>query len=243
MVHQGSLQSDTSLTLKEGTSSLQSSNSIAAVSPNERSNITAVAITSESSITHSLIDPSARLSPLLIPDNFELDNSVASTTESNIASRELEAIEGETKERTGSFVSLNLERLKCFESVKLQYEELGVIFSNCIAIQPSNPAFPTNDSSIVLMGAPKSGSLEVVFARPINTAEVHITSSQRLIMSAYNRDRQLVVQNILPGANLANTDSAVPPKVLLSVKAKDIYKISLCAFDGQFTINEFRFCF
>ncbi|PAX49076.1 hypothetical protein [Brunnivagina elsteri] len=245
MVYQGRLKSDTSLTLEERTSSLQDSYSIAEVIPNDRDSVIAVARTSESSTTHSLIVPSARFSPFFTPDDFKICNSVTeSIIESNIAaSGKFEAIEVETEEKTGSCVSLNLDILKCFESVKLQYEELGIIFSNCIAIEPSNPAFPTNEGSIVLMGAPKSGFLEAAFLNPINTAKVLITSSQRLIMSAYNRDRQLIVQNILPGANLANTDSVVPPNALLSVKAQDIYSISLCAFDGQFTIDEFSFCF
>jgi hypothetical protein len=245
MVHQGRLQSDTSLTLEERTRSLQSSYLNTGYPPNDRDSLKGVATTSESSATHYLIDPSARLSPLLTPDDFKICNSVAeSIVESNIpASRELEAIEVKTEERTESCVSLNLGILKRFESVKLQYEELGIIFSNCIAIEPSNPAFPTNDGSIVLMGAPKSGFLEAFFLHPVNTAKVLITSSQRLIMSAYNRDRELIAQNILAEANLANTGSTVPPNTRLSVKAEDIYSISLCAFDGQFTIDEFSFCF
>lgn len=245
MVHQGNIQSDMSLTLEERSRSLQSSYSIMGVLPNKRSRVTAVTTTSESSTTDFLIDPSARLSPFFSHNDLELCGSVAeSTTELNIASSgEFAGTEVETEERTGSCVSLNLGILKCFESVKRQYEELGIIFSNCIAIKPSNPAFPANNGSIVLMGAPKSGFLEAAFVHPVNIAKVHITSSQRLIMSAYDRDRQLLVQNILPGANLANTDSPLPPNILLSVKARDIYSISLCAFDGQFTIDEFRFCF
>jgi hypothetical protein len=241
MVNQGRLQLDTSLTIEERTSSLQSSYSLAGVLPNDRGSMTAFATTNKSSTNQCLIDPSARLSSLFVPNHFELGNSVA---ESKIpASGEFEATELEAEVKTGSCISLNLEILKCFESVKLQYEELGIIFSNCIAIQPSNPAFPTNDGSIVLMGAPKSGFLEAAFVHPVNIAKVMITSSQRLIMSAYNRDRQLLVQNILPGANLANTDSVVPPNTSLSVIARDIYSITLCAFDGQFTINGFSFCF
>jgi hypothetical protein len=248
MVHQGRLQLDTSLTMEERTSSLQSSYSIAGVLPNNdrgRGSITAVSTTSESSTTHCPIDSSARLSPLFVPNHLELGNSVAeSMTESKISAiGEFEATDLETEGKTENCVSLNLEILKCFESVNLQYEELGIVFSNCIAIQPSNPAFPTNEGSIVLMGAPKSGFLEATFVHPVNIAKVLITSSQRLIMSAYNRDRQLIAQNILPGANLANTDSVVPPNTLLSVTARDIYSISLCAFDGQFTIDEFSFCF
>lgn len=139
-------------------------------------------------------------------------------------------------------VCLNLEDLKCFEPVECQYERWGVIFRNSIAIQPSNPAFPTHSGLTVLMGSPKSGFLEASFLRPVNYVSTSVTSSQRLVMSAYDRDRQLLGQNILPGANLANSDSAVPPNFLLSVTANNIHSVTFCAFDGQFTLNDFRFC-
>ncbi|MBD2495196.1 hypothetical protein [Nostoc sp. FACHB-280] len=139
-------------------------------------------------------------------------------------------------------VCLNLEDLKCFESVETQYERWGVIFRNSIAIQPSNPAFPTHSGLIVLMGSPKGGFLEANFVHPVNYVSAYVTSSQRLVMSAYDSDRQLLSQTVLPGANLANSDSAVPPNILLSVTANNIHSVTFCAFDGQFTIDDFRFC-
>ncbi|MBE9005731.1 hypothetical protein IQ259_11905 [Fortiea sp. LEGE XX443] len=139
-------------------------------------------------------------------------------------------------------VCLNLEDLKCFESVECQYERWGVIFQNSIAIQPSNPAFPTHSGQIVLMGSPKSGFLEASFIHPVNYVSAYVTSSQRLVMSAYDRDRQLLRQTVLSGANLANSDSVVPPNTLLSVSAKNIHSVTFCAFDGQFTLDDFRFC-
>lgn len=140
-------------------------------------------------------------------------------------------------------IYLNLEDLKCFEAVERQYEHWGVIFHNSLAIQPSNPAFPTYSGLTVLMGAPKSGFLEATFLRPVNWVSAFVTSSQRLLFSAYDRDRQLLTKAVLPGANLANSDSAIPPNTLLSVTANNIYSVTFCAFDGQFTLDDFHFCF
>jgi len=56
-------------------------------------------------------------------------------------------------------ICLDLENLKCFEAVERQYERWGVIFHNSLAIQPSNPVFPTHSGLTVLIGAPKSGFL------------------------------------------------------------------------------------
>lgn len=139
-------------------------------------------------------------------------------------------------------VCLNLEDLKCFEVVEHQYENWGVIFHNSVAIQPSNPAFPSNAGLTVLMGAPKGGFLEAKFLHPVSQVSACVTSSQRLVMSAYDRDRQLVGQSILPSANLAHPDSTLPPNTSLSITTQNIYSVSFCAFDGQFTLSEFCFC-
>jgi hypothetical protein len=142
-----------------------------------------------------------------------------------------------------SCIYLNLEDLKCFESVERQYEQWGLIFNNCIAIQPSNPAFPTHSGVVVLMAAPKNGYLEATFLRPVHFVSAFVTSSQRLELSAYSSDRQLLTKSVLPGANLANSGSAMPPNTLLSVSANAIHRVTFCCFDGQFTIDDFSFCY
>jgi hypothetical protein len=139
-------------------------------------------------------------------------------------------------------ICLDLEDLTCFEAVERQYESWGVIFHNCLAIQPSNPAFPPYSGVTVLMGAPKSGFLEATFLHPVNSVSAFVTSSQRLVLSAYDRNRQLLAQTALPGSNLANSDSAISPNTLLSINVNNIYSVTFCAFDGQFTLDSFRFC-
>ncbi|AFZ00123.1 hypothetical protein [Calothrix sp. PCC 6303] len=144
---------------------------------------------------------------------------------------------------TSDTICLNLEKLKCFEVVKNQYQEFGIEFENCIAIQPSNPAFPTRFSSIVLMAAPKNGFMEATFTRPICEFSAFVTSSQQLVLSAYGRDRKLLDQSTLPCANLNNSDSKNLPNTKLTVKAQNIQHITFRAFDGQFTIDDLSFCF
>ncbi|MBW4645891.1 MAG: hypothetical protein KME23_23370 [Goleter apudmare HA4340-LM2] len=168
-------------------------------------------------------------------DNFNIQNQVIAS----VWQGQLE----EATDAVPSCISLNLEDLKCFEAVERQYESLGVIFHNSLAIQPSNPAFPTHSGLTVLMGSPKGGFLEATFLQPVKWVGAFVTSSQRLVISAYDRDRQPLAQAVLPGANLANSDSAMPPNTLLSVTAKDIHSVTFCAFDGQFTLDNFRFCF
>ncbi|MDJ0735442.1 MAG: hypothetical protein QNJ47_15520 [Nostocaceae cyanobacterium] len=173
-------------------------------------------------------------------DEFESQKQILVSTQSKKQSTK--GVE-KTQEGETTCICLKLEDLKCFEIVERQYEKWGVIFNNCIAIQPSNPAFPPHSGKIVFMGSPKSGLLEATFLHPVNCVRAFITSSQRLVLSAYDRDHQLLDQTLLPAGNLANSDSSMPPNVLLSIKANNIHSVSFCAFDGQFTVDEFSFCF
>ena len=138
-------------------------------------------------------------------------------------------------------IYLNLEDLKCFEVVDRQFQSWGVIFHNCIAIHPSNPAFPAHSGGTVLMGAPKTGWLEATFVQPVNFVKALVTSSQRLILSAYDRENQRLTQVEMPGPNLAGSDSEIAPNTQLSVKALNIHRITFCDFDGQFIVDDLCF--
>ncbi len=175
----------------------------------------------------------------IVKPTYALDNFAIKDRVQVLASRHHV---GSSTKTISNDVCLQFTNLKCFETVERQYENQGVIFSNCIAIQPSNPAFPIKSGTLVLMGSPNSGLLEATFVRPVRGVKTLITSSQRLVLSAYDSDRQLLTQSILAAANLANSDSPVPPNALLCVQADNIHRITLCAFDGQFTVEEFSFC-
>ncbi|MHC5936960.1 hypothetical protein [Nostoc sp.] len=171
-------------------------------------------------------------------DNFDIQNEITASAWRGQVEPALDT----ARVTVPTCICLDLEDLKCFETVERQYEGWGVIFDNSLAIQPSNPAFPTYSGLTVLMGAPKSGFLEATFLRPVNSVSAFVTSSQRLVLSAYDRDRQLLGQTTLPSANLANSDSAISPNTLLSIAVNNIYSVTFCAFDGQFTLDRFRFC-
>lgn len=176
--------------------------------------------------------------PQFMSSELHLENiALASAKQSQTAQVNHEQIEAPPK-----CFSLKLENLKCFEKVECQFKESGVIFHNCMVIQPSNPAFPPRSGSMVLMGSPQSGLLEASFLNPVKSVSAFITSSQRLILSAYNCERDLLAQSILPSANLANSDSGVSPNTFIHVSANNIHSVTFCAFDGQFTVDGFSFC-
>lgn len=142
-----------------------------------------------------------------------------------------------------SSVCLNLEDLKCFEVVDRQFHHYGITFENAIALQPSNPAYPPRTGTTVLMGAPRSGWLEIAFLQPISQFCCHVTSSQRLLLSAYDHQNKLVARRSLPKPNLAGSDSPIPPNIPLKVEAPQISRITFYAFDGQLTVSDLSFSF
>ena len=140
-------------------------------------------------------------------------------------------------------VRLALEDLRCFEVVDYQFEHWGVTFANAVAIQPSNPAFSIRSGVTVLMGAPKSGLIEVTFKHPVCFVSGLVTSSRRTVLSARDRAGNLIAQDELPAPNLAGFNSPIPPNTQLSVTAPNIYQITFYAFDGQLIVDEFSFEF
>ncbi|WP_293359249.1 MULTISPECIES: hypothetical protein [unclassified Microcoleus] len=158
-----------------------------------------------------------------------------------------------TPERSGSgldvrsrvsapgMVRLALEELKCFEVVENQFAHWGVTFSNAVAIQPSNPAFLTVSGSTVLMGAPKSGLIEVSFKYPVRSVAGLVTSSRRTVLSACDIDGNPIVQDEMPAPNLAGSNSPIAPNTPLRVKAPNIHRITFYAFDGQLIVDDFIF--
>ncbi len=138
---------------------------------------------------------------------------------------------------------LDLEDLKCFEVVERQFEKWGVIFSNAIAIQPSNPAFPPRSGNIVLLGSPKNGFLEATFLQPVHYISGYVTSSRRAVLAAYASDGQPIAHAELPEANLADSDSPIPPNAQLCLQAPNIHRVTFFTFDGHITLDDFTFSY
>jgi hypothetical protein len=142
-----------------------------------------------------------------------------------------------------AIVRIALEELKCFEVVEHQFAHWGVTFSNAVAIQPSNPAFFTGSGATVLMGAPKSGQIEITFKYPVCWVSGLVTSSRRTVLSAWDIDGNSIVQDEMPGPNLAGSNSPIPPSAPLRVKGPNIHRITFYAFDGQLVVDDLMFGF
>lgn len=140
-------------------------------------------------------------------------------------------------------VRLDWEDLPPFVGVDRQFEPWGVVFANAIALCPSNPAYPPYSGRMAIMGAPKGGWLEAKFIRPVKFVSVFVTSSRRTVLSAYDAENRLIASAESPGANLAESQSEYTPNALLHVRSADIHRVTFHAFDGQFVLDDFCFCF
>jgi len=149
-------------------------------------------------------------------------------------------------------IRLDMENLQCFESVDRQFADWGVVFANAIALRPSNPGYPAYSGSMVLMSAPKNGYLEVTFLRPASFVSGFVTSSRRAVLTAFDAENQAIACTETEGANLAQAASSAEntahlcyssrPNTPLALSAANIHRITLHAFDGQLTLDDFCFC-
>lgn len=140
-------------------------------------------------------------------------------------------------------VRLDIEDLECFEVVDRQFQDLGVTFTNTVALTPSNPAYPPRSGSKVLIGAPRSGWLEATFRRPVKFVGGFVTSSRCAVLAAFDSNNQPIAQAKSTAANLAGSGSKVPPNVQLSLSGENIHRVRFYSFDGQMTVDDFSFSF
>ncbi|MDX2213102.1 MAG: hypothetical protein SFY66_07420 [Oculatellaceae cyanobacterium bins.114] len=140
-------------------------------------------------------------------------------------------------------VRLDMEDLESFEVVHDQFKDLGVTFTNAVALTPSNPAYPTRSGTKVLIGAPRSGWLEATFLKPVRFVGGFVTSSRCAVLAAFDHNNQPVAQTKSSAANLAVAGAKVPPNVQLTLSGENIHRIRFYSFDGQMTVDEFSFSF
>lgn len=138
-------------------------------------------------------------------------------------------------------ICLNLESLAPFEVVNDQFKSFGITFNNAIAIEPSNPAFPTHSGKMLLLAAPEHGLIEIHFAQPVSFVSGRVTSSRPTVFTAYNSLGKELVRKKLSSGNLAGSNSGIPANALLSARARNIRKVTFYAFDGQLTLDTITF--
>ena len=173
-------------------------------------------------------------------NNFSLNNKSTILASPEYDQTESELIKTSTMP---SCIRLGLTDLKSFEVVDHQFRYWGVTFSNALAIEPSNPAFAVPSGIKVLMGAPKSGLIEINFKYPVKFISGLVTSSRRTVLSAYNQNEELLAEDEMPSSNLLDSDAVIPPSAKLTVNTGNIHKVTFYAFDGQLIIIDLSFGF
>jgi hypothetical protein len=135
-------------------------------------------------------------------------------------------------------IAINIENLKCYELVHQQFQDLGVIFNNAIALEPSNHAYRPQQGTMILMSAPQNGWIEVNFTQPVRFFSCYVTSQGRTTLSAYDTQNQIITSVETLGANLAHHETTISPNTFLSVTVANISRITLDCLEGLLTISE-----
>lgn len=139
-------------------------------------------------------------------------------------------------------VHLTFDRLQPFEVVQNQFQHLGVQFKNAIALIPSNPAYAHRRGTLVLMGAPRNGMLEILFDRPVHAVTGWVTSAQPVVMTAFDQEQGAIARIETHAANPADASAALFPNSPMSLIAANIHRIQFQAFNAHLVLSEFRFC-
>ena len=139
---------------------------------------------------------------------------------------------------------LDLSKLENFEVVNHQYHQQGIQFKNAIALHPSNPAFPTRTSQSIVIGGPKTGTIDLIFSPPVHTADAYVTSSAVTTMVAFDHQDNVLSKDETLGRNLADKRSNYSANLCLSVQAtanRLIHRIRLRCGGGQLALADLSF--
>ena len=139
---------------------------------------------------------------------------------------------------------LDLSQLDNFEVVEHQYQNQGIQFQNAIALYPSNPAFPPRNGGAVILGGPKSGTIDLTFSPPVQMVEGYVTSSGVTVMTAFDDQGNVIDTDETSGRNLADTNSPHLPHACLSIQTsgeQSICHIRLRCGGGQISLSGLRF--
>lgn len=155
----------------------------------------------------------------------------------------LDVSRGELATCLHTCIRLDWEDLQCFEMVNRQFQQLGVIFANAIALRPSNSAYPAYSGVMVVMGSPKMGWIEASFSHPVRFVSGVVTSPRRTILTAFDGSQRLLAQTESPGANLAGSESRHSPNIRLSLDTPNIHRVTFHTFNSHLTLDDFCFSF
>lgn len=139
---------------------------------------------------------------------------------------------------------IDFSQLGNFEVVGPQYEQQGIQFQNAIALHPSNPAFPSCNGNAIILGGPKSGTLDIWFSPPVHTVESSVTSSGVTVMTAFDDNGQIIATDETLGRNLDDEHSDHAPHVRLSVhlaNRQEVHHVRLRCGGGHVSLSELGF--
>lgn len=139
-------------------------------------------------------------------------------------------------------VQVSFEALSAFDRVTTQFESLGVRFYNAIALKPSNPVFPQDEDTCVLLPTHNNSTLVFELLQPMQWVEVSVSSVQAVRMRGIDVFDAIVAEagDAYDYCNIgAHPNHELPPQ-RLRIAAAGLSKVVIEA-DTPLTLNEISF--
>ena len=141
--------------------------------------------------------------------------------------------------RSAPWHALPFHPLKPYEPITHQYYPLGVMFTDTIAICPSNPRFTEEARQQVLMPASDQRGLGLVLTQPLTQVQLWVRGSQPVVLAAINREGYCRVRGQTPALQSAGANDCLLPAHGFAIPTTDIHKIQLTS-RAPFVVTQVR---
>jgi hypothetical protein len=135
--------------------------------------------------------------------------------------------------------TLPFHPLKPYEPITHQYYPLGVMFTDTIAICPSNPRFTEAGRQQVLMPASDQRGLGLVLTQPLAQVQLWVRGSRPVVLAAINRAGYCRVRGQTPDFPSVGADNRLLPAHGLAIPTTGIHKIQLTS-RAPFVVTQVR---
>lgn len=139
-------------------------------------------------------------------------------------------------------VQISFEALSAFDRVTTQFESLGVRFHNAIALKPSNPVFPQDEDTCVLLPTHTNSALMFELLQPMQWVEVSVSSVQAVRMRGIDVSDTTVAEagDAYDYCNIGAHPNHELPHQRLRIAAAGLSRVVIES-DTPLTLNEISF--
>lgn len=136
-------------------------------------------------------------------------------------------------------VQLDFEDLELFEAVTTQYQHLGVIFTDAIALKPSNPSFQRRRGDRVLVPRTQEKSITLTFEDLVERVGAYVTGAKPIALTIFDQNDQVLAHTCTyQPEDLMKEEGFIPQR--LKIEGVGIAK-AIFHSEAPFTLDDLFF--